>query len=65
MMDSGQNDIHYGLEYMIEEEVKKSIPNIISQFTVAVVVSSAVTTEVCLLRVSNMKLQDIFVQPLI
>ncbi|KAM3202834.1 hypothetical protein P3L10_030459 [Capsicum annuum] len=37
MMDSGQNDIHYGLEYMIEEEVKKSIPNIISQFTVAVV----------------------------
>ncbi|KAF3631347.1 GDSL esterase/lipase [Capsicum annuum] len=37
MMDSGQNDIHYGLEYMIEEEVKKSIPNIISQFTVVVV----------------------------
>lgn len=36
MMDSGQNDIHYGLKFMTEEEVKKSIPKITSQFKVAV-----------------------------
>ncbi|KAJ8548353.1 hypothetical protein K7X08_030822 [Anisodus acutangulus] len=36
MTDSGQNDLHYGLALTTEEEVKKSIPNIIAQFTVAV-----------------------------
>ena len=36
MLDCGQNDLHYGLITTTEEQVKASIPNIISQFAVAI-----------------------------
>ena len=34
ILDCGQNDLHYGLIKTTEEQVKASIPNIISQFAV-------------------------------
>ncbi|XP_039034724.1 GDSL esterase/lipase At5g14450-like [Hibiscus syriacus] len=34
--DCGQNDLHYGLKTTTEEQVKASIPDIISQFTTAI-----------------------------
>ncbi|XP_022776179.1 GDSL esterase/lipase At5g14450-like [Durio zibethinus] len=36
MLDCGQNDLHYGLITSTEEQVKASIPNIISQFAVTI-----------------------------
>ena len=36
MLDCGQNDLHFGLMTTTEEQVKASIPNIISQFAVAI-----------------------------
>lgn len=39
-LDCGQNDLHFGLKSMIEEEqVKASIPNIINQFALAIEVT--------------------------
>lgn len=35
-MDTGQNDLHAGITSMREEEVRKYIPNIINEFSLAI-----------------------------
>jgi hypothetical protein len=38
-LDSGQNDLHFGLVTTTEEQVRASIPNIINMFSKAVKVT--------------------------